>query len=328
LRSSARAHANIALVKYWGKSDVELNIPAVGSISITLRGLWSDTSVEFDPVLRHDSFELDGRQDALQLARVSACLDLLRVRAGADAKARVESRNNFPTGAGLASSASGFAALVCAAADALGLALSPIELSRYARRGSGSAARSIYGGFVEMRTGAGSPDVDAGSFATQLLGPSDWPLTVVIAVTAKEPKSVGSSTGMGISAATSPFYGPWVQSSTADLDAARTAIATRDFEQLAEISEHSCLKLHALAMSSRPPLIYWKPATLGCIDAMRALARDGIPVFFTIDAGPQLKAICLPSAVKTVVDTLHAQPGVIDVIVSELGPDAAVTAAP
>jgi diphosphomevalonate decarboxylase len=325
LRSSARAHSNIALVKYWGKSDAGLNIPAVGSISITLRELWSDTSVEFDPVLRHDSFTLDGRQDELQLARVSACLDLLRARAGAGMKARVESRNNFPTAAGLASSASGFAALVCAAADALGLDLGPAELSRYARRGSGSAARSIFGGFVEMRTGAGSSDVDAGSFASRLLEPSEWPLSVVVAVTAKEPKSVGSSTGMEISAASSPFYDSWVRSSVADLDAARAAIAARDFAQLAATSEHSCLKLHALAMSSRPPLIYWNPATLACIDAIRVLARAGTPVFFTIDAGPQLKAVCLPAAATAVAAALRAQPGVIDVIVSGLGPDATIT---
>src|SRR5690606_25295297 len=144
MHGKARARANIALVKYWGKADERLKIPAVGSISITLDGLWSETDVRFDPALSADQLELDGRSKPEQLARVSACLDLVRSRAGVDAPARVISRNNFPTGAGLASSASGFAALVGAASAALGLELTPRELSIYARRGSGSAARSVF----------------------------------------------------------------------------------------------------------------------------------------------------------------------------------------
>ena len=318
MQSSARAHANIALVKYWGKSDPVLNVPAVGSISVTLEKLWSDTDVEFSPALRHDSLVLDGKQDAAQLARVSGCLDLLRERAGTQDRAAVVSRNNFPTGAGLASSASGFAALVCAAARALGLELSPTELSILARRGSGSAARSIFGGYVEMRAGAAADGSD--SYAEAVLPAADWPLTVVIAVTTREPKATGSTRGMQVTATTSPYYPAWIESSTVDLDAARQAICGRDFPRLAEVAEHSCLKLHALAMSSRPGLIYWNPATVACIDAVRKLQRDGMPVFFTIDAGPQLKALCLPDAADDVVDALRALPGVLDLIVTGLGP--------
>ncbi|MDH3418888.1 MAG: diphosphomevalonate decarboxylase [Gammaproteobacteria bacterium] len=318
MQARARARANIALVKYWGKSDAALNIPAVGSISITLDGLWSDTEIEFDSKLTHDSLLLDGKEDATQLRRVTTCLDLLRREADVEMPARVVSHNNFPTGAGLASSASGFAALVGAATAALGLERSPTELSILARRGSGSAARSVFGGFVEMHVGEASDGND--SYATPLLAADDWPLHVVIAVTETGAKATSSTKGMQSSEATSPFYRAWVESSPADLDAARSAIVSHDFDKLGEVAEHSCMKLHALAMTSRPPILYWNPATLACIDAVRALRRSGVPVFFTIDAGPQLKAVCLPEATDRVAAELHDVSGVVDVLVTGLGP--------
>ncbi len=314
----ARARANIALVKYWGKSNAALNIPAVGSISITLDGLWSDTEIEFDAGLDHDSFSLNGEENIAQLRRVTACLDLLRREAGVDTPARVVSHNNFPTGAGLASSASGFAALVGAAARALGLERSAEELSVLARRGSGSAARSIFGGFVEMRVGVAGDGSD--SVATPLMAAEEWPLQVVIAVTEKGAKATSSTRGMQSSKATSPFYRAWVEAAPTDLDAARQAILSHDFAALGEVAEHSCMKLHALAMTCRPQVLYWNPATLACIDAVRALRRSGTPVFFTIDAGPQLKAVCLPEATDRVAAELHEITGVVDVLVTGLGP--------
>src|SRR5690606_29722908 len=307
------------LVNYWGKADLRLKIPAVGSISITLDRLWSDTEVRFDPSLDADQLELDGRSRPEQLARVSACLDLLRARAGVMARAHVFSRNNFPTGAGLASSASGFAALVGAASAALGLELSPREQSIYARQGSGSAARSIFGGFVEMHAGRASDGLD--SFAEPLLPAHAWPLEVVIAIAARGEKDVGSGEGMARSEQSSPYYASWVAAQPADLDRARAALEMRDFESLAEVAEHSCLKMHAAGLAARPPLIYWKGVTLECIEAVRALRRAGIPVFFTIDAGPQLKAVCLPEARERVTAALAAVPGVLDVMTTGLGPD-------
>jgi diphosphomevalonate decarboxylase len=314
----ARARANIALVKYWGKADPALNTPAVGSISITLEALLSSTEVRFDPELPADRLALNGQDRGDRMARVSACLDVLRERAGIRERAEVVSRNNFPTGAGLASSASGFAALVAAAADALGLDLSPKELSMIARRGSGSAARSIFGGFVEMHAGR-APD-GGDSFAEPLLEAQAWPLEVVIAITAREEKEVGSSVGMQRSAQSSPYYPAWVSSSGADLAAARAAIVRRDFEALAEVAEHSCLKMHAAAMAARPPLIYWNAATLRCMHAVRGLRASGVPVFFTIDAGPQLKAVCEADARASVVAALERLPGVLELLVSGLGP--------
>jgi diphosphomevalonate decarboxylase len=320
MRASARAHANIALIKYWGKSDPALNVPAVGSISITLDALWSDTDVEFDPSLGRDILSLDGKEDTAQLERVSRCLDLLRARAGVDTRARVVSRNNFPTGAGLASSASGFAALVCGGARALDLKLGPRELSLLARRGSGSAARSVFGGFVEMHRGS-APD-GSDSFAQPLRTAGEWPLEVVVAITTKQSKPVSSSAGMAMSASTSPYYRAWVDDQPSDLSAARDAILARRFAALAAVAEHSCFKMHAVALSAQPAVIYWNPATMACIEAVRGLQRAGVPVFVTIDAGPQLKAVCEPEVTRRVAETLGGVPGVLDVITSGLGPGA------
>lgn len=318
MKARVRARANIALIKYWGKADDRLNIPAVGSISVTLDRLWSDTEVEFSDELSADEFLLGGTSRPDQLARASNTLDLVRELAGVTLPARVSSENNFPTGAGLASSASGFAALSAAATRALGLELTERELSVLARRGSGSAARSIFGGFVEMHAGSAVDGSD--SYAEPLLDAAAWPLVVVIAITGRGEKPVGSRSGMAASAATSPYYSAWVETSAADLALGRSAILAKDFAALARVAEHSCLKMHAAAMANQPPLLYWNPATVACLQACAALQAAGTPVFFTIDAGPQVKAVCTPDVVPTVVTALRGVPGVIDVIESGLGP--------
>ena len=318
LQAKVRARSNIALVKYWGKSDKTLNTPAVGSISITLNDLWTDTQVSFDPALASDRLELDGKSRVDQLARVSGCLDLLREIAGVSTRAAVVSHNNFPTGAGLASSASGFAALVGAAAAALKLDCSFKELSILARRGSGSAARSLFGGYVEMHKGEARDGSD--SFAEPIAAAEAWPLKVLVAITTRAEKAVGSGPGMAMSAESSPYYAQWVATHPGDLSLAREAIANQDFALLAQVSEASCLKMHAAAMSTQPPLIYWNGATLDCVNQIRTLRADGLPVFFTIDAGPQVKAICLPHAAADVQAALAAVDGVTEVLETELGP--------
>ena len=318
MQATVRARSNIALVKYWGKADAALNIPAVGSISITLDRLWTDTTVRFDPALARDRLVLGGPERPDQLARVSRCLDLVRARAGVDVKAEVVSSNNFPTGAGLASSASGFAALVGAATAALGREWPSRELSILARRGSGSAARSIFGGFVDMHRGSAADGSD--SFAEPLADAQFWPLTVIVAITARGEKAVGSGEGMTRSADSSPYYRAWVDSHAADMAAARRAIAARNFSALAEVAESSCLKMHAAAMSTSPPLIYWNGATLDCLKRIGELKAAGMPVFFTIDAGPQVKAVCLPEAAAELGKELAKLSGVQDLIVTGLGP--------
>lgn len=313
LTATAVAHPNVALIKYWGKRPGPGNLPATGSLSIVLGGLATTTTVTFDPALAADEVSVNGAADAGTAARVSACLDELRGLAGNPARARVDSRNDFPTGAGLASSASGFAALVVAGAGALGLRLPEARLADLARRGSGSAPRSLYGGFVLLRN-AGD-----GTTCEPVAEPADWPLQVVVALTTRGPKPVGSRHGMAQSELTSPYYQAWVATHPADLDAGLAAVRDRDFAVLAELAEHNCLKMHAVMMTTRPPLIYWSPGTLAALQAVRELRAGGVPVFFTIDAGPQVKAVCLPDAADRVAAALAATPGVIDVLRSPLG---------
>lgn len=325
LTARALAQPNIALVKYWGKRDPALNLPERGSLSITLDALWTRTQVSFDAGLGVDRVLLDGRDWPEGLARTSACLDLLRRLAGSRLPARVETHNNFPTAAGLASSASGFAALVVAGSAALGLHLDAREMSILARRASGSAARSIYGGFVQMQAGERADGSDA--CAIPLPGGADWPLRVVVAVTSSQPKAVHSGPGMELSRRTSPYHAAWLATVEEDLAAARTAIERHDFGALATVSERSCLAMHADMLASRPALIYWNGATLECIHAIRELReREGVEAFFTVDAGPQVKAVCTPAAASRVAAVLGGVAGVQEVLVSGLGAGARLLA--
>ena len=319
--AAARAGANIALVKYWGKRDARLNLPAAGSVSVTLSALFTETRLEpLADSAAADTLTING--EVVAADRASAVLELMRSLAGTGPAFRIESRNNFPTGAGLASSASAFAALVMAADRALGLDLPKARLSELARRGSGSAARSIFGGFVEMLPGTLSDGSDA--VAQPLAASEHWPLEVVVAITAAGPKAVSSTNGMNHTMQTSPYYPSWVASVADDLAAARTAIADRDFQRLADVGEFSALKMHASALAARPGLLYWNPATLACMQRIRELRAAGTAAFFTVDAGPQVKAICLPEAADQVAVQLAELPGVTRVVKSSLGQGAEV----
>ena len=313
-----QAQPNIALVKYWGKQERRENVPATPSLSITLDSLWTRTRIEFDEACSQDQFLLDGRSDGIQQQRVIRCLDDFRRITGSTLHGNVQSKNNFPTGAGLASSASGFAALVTAACAALDIDLSTDDRCRLARRSSASAARSLLGGFVEMDTD--DPDPAPHSLLTE----SEWPLQVLVAVTSTAPKQVGSTEGMLRSKATSDFYGSWTNSSRADFSAARRAVQDRDFQRLADVSEVSCLKMHGVMLATRPALVYWNGATIDTIHCIRELRTRNIPAFFTIDAGPQVKIVTLPGNSDSVKQAIADIPGVIDVIPSKLGAGARV----
>jgi len=315
MRAVAIAHPNVALVKYWGKQDTATNMPATGSLSITLAGMQTRTTVEFDPQLKQDELVLEGQSDSAASERMQRCLNELRKHAGSSSFARIESENDFPTGAGLASSASGFAALTVAAEAALGLDLAVQERVRIARLGSGSAPRSLFDGATLLDIA----DTPGETICTSIMAPEEWPLEVVVAVTSTERKKVGSTTGMEASRNASPFFDGWVNSHPADLQEAQAALADKDFMRLADVSEHSCLKMHGLAMSTQPPLMYWSAATLACIHVVRDLRDQGVPVFFTIDAGPQLKAVCLPEATAQVTEALTAVPGVLSTLHCTLG---------
>ncbi|MBN2364603.1 MAG: diphosphomevalonate decarboxylase [Calditrichaeota bacterium] len=319
MKATACAHANIALIKYWGKREGNKNLPAVGSISITLREMTTVSTVSFRDELDTDVLILNNKEgDEGEQQRVSQFLDLIRKRADISLKAIVESRNNFPTGAGLASSASAFASLALAASTASGLSPDSSTLSEIARYGSGSAARSIFGGFVEMKKGGKADGSD--SIALQLANENYWDIHVLIAITSEKKKEISSTYGMKLTADTSPFYPAWVESSQQDLDEMKKAIACKDFSKLGDLSEFSCLKMHATALSAYPGLLYWNSTTIECIHAIRQMRKEGIPVYFTIDAGPQVKAICLPENIEHISSVLQAITGVKRIISTPLGP--------
>ena len=322
-QATARAHSNIALVKYWGKRDRGLNLPAADSLSMTLEALSTTTTVRFDASLQADEVHLDGHRlapDSRPWKRVSSFVERIRQATGRRDFAHVESHNDFPTAAGLASSASGFAALALAATRAAGLHWDRPHLSRLARMGSGSAARSIYGGFVHMHAGEASDGTDA--YAHPLFEGDHWPLTCIVALTTSGPKDISSTAGMLQTQQTSPLFEPWRATVTDDIDAATRAIDARDLAALTAVAERSCLRMHATALGADPAVLYWQPATVALIHAIRQARDEGLRCFLTIDAGPHVKVFCPPEATAEVEDFLRAQPGVRDLITSAPGPGA------
>ena len=313
--ATAVAHPNVALVKYWGKQAGAGNRPATPSLSVTLSGIATTTRVEVAPA---DHLTLNGKeaQDAKIagfLAELRAAFDIPRLAITTD--------NDFPTGAGLASSASGFAALTTAIDAAFGLGLDRAERSAWARRGSASAARSIFGGFVALVGRGAEP-------AAETVADADhWPLAVTVGVASKRMKSVGSTEGMERARATSPFYDAWTTSTHDDFATALRAVRVRDFDALAEVAEHSSMKLHALTLTSRPAIVYWAPATLAALHALAQLRNAGTGVFASIDAGPQVKAFSAPNDADKVAQTLAGVPGIAQVIRCGIGPGAVVTEA-
>lgn len=303
--SQAIAHPNIALVKYWGKRDLPLNLPAVPSLSLTLSGFTTTTEVEWGAEADH--VELDGQVATERDARrVLAFLDRIDP---ARPPVRVVSRNDFPSGAGLASSASGFAALALAATDAAGLDLSLAELSVLARQGSGSACRSLWGGFVEWTLGD-APD-GSDSHGRPVAPVDHWDVRMVVAITARGRKAVGSTEGMERSRTTSPYYDAWVTTAPDDVAEGIAAVGARDLERLGTVMERSTYKMHAAMHTSWPPLIYWAPATVALLHEVQALRARGIGAWSTMDAGPQVKVLCAAADADAVADALR--PHALDV---------------
>jgi diphosphomevalonate decarboxylase len=315
--TTARACANIALVKYWGKRDAQLNLPAAGSLSLSLAALVTETRVDFDAALGNDLIELEGKPAGeAEARRVTTFLDLVRRRAGLTTRARVTSHNRFPTASGLASSASGFAALAVAATRAAGLELPPQELSILARHGSGSAARSIFGGFVRMHAG----DTDEAAYAEPITSSLLDRVRMVIAIVGGgAPKLHTSRDAMDHTAATSPYYAAWLQLVPRDLAAAEAALATRDLAALGEVTEHNSLAMHASAIAARPGVLYWKPATLALIAAVRTLRQNGRAAWATMDAGPHVKVLTTVDDAEHVARALANVEGVTATTISGPG---------
>lgn len=310
----AKANVNIALIKYWGKRDERLILPYTSSLSLTLSDLYATTSVHFDESLTADCVTLDEVElptdDSTRL-RVVAMLDLVREKAGISTKAKVVSHNHVPIAAGLASSASGSAALAAAASYAAGLNLTPRELSRLARRGSGSACRSIFGGFVLWNKGEDDETSYAEPIADLLAETADKPLSasipaslssslpapknlnpaMIVVTLDRSKKPISSRTAMRRTVETSPAYMPWVEQSKKDLARALDAIRVGSIEQLGEVMEQNSLGMHETMRKANPPVNYLTDKTYAVLDAVRSMRECGWPVWATMDAGPNVKVL-------------------------------------
>ncbi len=284
--ATAIAHPNIALAKYWGKRDSKLNLPSTGSISLTLAPFHTRTTVRTDA--EKDEAWINGDFVEGPVAeRIFTHLDRIDPWRP---KCTVVSHSDFPMSAGLASSASGLSALTVAGCSALGQDRNPVELSILSRRGSGSACRSIHGGWVEWSRGTREDGLD--SHAQCLADMDHWDVSMVVAIFSAEEKRVCSTQGMNHTAATSPLYPGWVEGSEPDLRRAREAILDRNLTALGEVMEQSALRMHASMLGARPPLRYWSSSSVWGMDTVESLRAQGIEAWWTMDAGPNLKVLC------------------------------------
>ena len=323
MKVTAVAPSNLAFVKYWGARDLERAIPRHPSVSMTLSRCCSRCTVETATADGDEVLEVDEEGTPRPAAEGFAApirrhVERLRQRAGGGPSLRVATRNNFPTGAGLASSASGFAALTLAAARALGLTPSPEELSVWARSsGSGSAARSTLGGYVEWPT---PDDGDLEGPARQLAPSDHWDLRDVIALVDPGEKAVSSREGHA-RAGSSPHYRKRLQLVPDRLATVRAAIRDRDLDRLGPVLETEAVELHLVAMSSRPPIFYWSPGTLRVMEAVRVLrSEEGVAAYYSIDAGPNVHVVCPPESEERVVERMRELSPVEDVLRDRVGP--------
>lgn len=306
--AEARANVNIALIKYWGKRDENLIIPYTSSLSLTLADWGTKTRVSFDEDLSEDCVSLDGVKLANDESnkvrnRIVSTLDLIRKRAGISTKARVDSHNSVPTAAGLASSASGFAALTAAGAYAAGLDLSARELSRLARRGSGSACRSIFGGLVVWHAG----EDDESSYAEPIDMPENLELAMIAIVLNPGSKPISSREAMRRTVETSPTYMPWVNQSEKDFQNAIYAIKNSDIEALGSIVESNFAGMHETMHNAVPAINYLTEESYKVLDIVKSLRSEGLPAWATMDAGPNVKVLTVKSQAQKVADELRSR---------------------
>jgi len=320
MKKTAQAPSNIAFVKYWGKTDEDIRLPANGSISMNLSRLMTTTTVEFDATLPNDHITIDGKHDAKESARVSSHLDMIRSLAGKHDFAHVVSHNSFPAGTGLSSSASGFAALTVAAVAAVGLSLGERELTILARKGSGSACRSIPDGFVYWVKG----DSDETSYAYSLYPSKEWDLHDVVAVVSRGRKDVPTSEGQK-TAATSPFFATRLSGIENKLSRCIEAIQKRDFTTLGELSEAEAFEMHAVMLTSTPPLLYWLPNSLHVMREVRRWRKEGQEAYATVNTGQDVHVLCQAKDCESIRKKLLATEGVIRVMDNIPAPGAHLT---
>ncbi len=314
---TARAYANIALIKYWGKQDMPGNVPATPSVSLALDALKTETTVT--PLESGDDrFFLNDREvDEKTQARLKNFLDLWRDQKLLRGTFEVRSRNLFPTGAGLASSASGFAALARALQEFSVKPLKKRMVSRLARRGSGSAARSITGGLSALAI-----TNDPG--ARLLLPAESIRFGMVVAVVASGEKKVGSTEGMKLSRSHSPYYNQWVSRTKHDYKDMLSAVRQDDFSEIGRLTEASALAMHACMIATRPALVYWAPATVALIHKAAHLREQGLEAYATIDAGAHVALLAKLDDLERVAGEIRMIDGVETVFIGKPGGPAEV----
>ena len=315
-----RAHTNIALIKYWGKRNKELFLPVTSSLSLTLDQFYTDTALSWNGQTPTDTFTLNGQvQDANAVQKVSRFIDMFRESSGINHSVHINSVNHVPTAAGLASSASAFAALAGACNLALDLQLDAQTLSTYARQGSGSASRSLLGGFVEWHKGEG--DESASSYA-EAFDDADWDLAMVFVIINRNAKKIDSRLGMEHTNQTSPFYALWPQEVEKDLAMIKPAIKAHDLDTVGQIAEHNAMKMHAMTIAAKPSFTYWEPASIEAMTIVRELREQGIPAYITMDAGPNVKVLCRASQAETIKAAFAPRFGADQVVIAKPGPAA------
>lgn len=300
-KATYKVSSDIALVKYWGKKDELLRLPENGSIAISLEGLDTVTTVEFDESLKQDEVIIEGNQSQKESKRVVKHLNRIRKLAkekgvaGADLFAKVTSENTFPRGTGLSSSASGLAALTLAATDALGMQLSQQELSILARQGSGSACRCVCGGFVEWKDG----DTSETSYSETIFPADHWDIRDVVVVVDEGIKKISSTQGH-TTAQTSPFFKVRQSHIKQKLALVKELLQKKDFPALGKVVEAECLEFHSILLTSDPALVLWYPGTLQVINEIEKMRTDGIEAYYTINTGFNMHVLTLPEFEETV----------------------------
>ncbi|RJR15733.1 diphosphomevalonate decarboxylase [Candidatus Microgenomates bacterium] len=320
MKFTAKAPANIAFIKYWGKKDPVLRLPLNDSISMNLSEAFTVTTVEFSPKYRQDSIEFTrGPLAKVEAARITKHLDRIRKQAGITSFAKVVTKNSFPKGTGIASSASGFAALTVAAAAAAGLKLSVKDLSILARLGSGSAARSIPDGFVIWHAG----DTSENSCAESLYSAPYWDICDIVCVVTKEDKQTSSTRGMD-QVFSSPFLEARLKYLPKTIEILQKALKEKNFRIFGETLEAEALNMHAIAITQHPPVLYWSPETVAIMQAVYALRESGTPTFFTIDAGSNVHVLCEAKNEAIVVKSLRHISGVKQLLINKPAPGARI----
>lgn len=311
MSKTVRAHTNIALIKYWGKEDDALRIPSNPSLSLTLKEFYTDTSVKYDKNLSEDIFILDGQEvSGQEKKRVTNYMDLIRKRYGLKDYALIQSTNHVPKAAGLASSASAFAALAKAAT--LDLDLDDVEISRLARLGSGSASRSIYPGFVKWQKGSSDEDSHA------VFIDDSWDDIIMIAcMINQETKPFSSTEAMDRTSKESVYFDAWVKQSFKDINLMEKYVKEKDIRKVGLLAQENALRMHASLLAVN--MWYFEPETIRILNLVRELQKK-IPVYFTMDAGPNVKLITTKTYEKTVLEALEG----VETVVSSTGPGAYV----